>query len=62
MLVTIPLLPVAFQVQARDTCRWDVAREQLQDTIELCLIALPLGRLLMTLRPERGQSAGQTNL
>jgi len=62
MLVVIPLLPVPLHVHAHDTCRWDAASEGLLDTIELRLAALPLGRLVMRLRPERGQSASRANL
>jgi len=52
MLVLIPFLPVPLQILAHDTCRWDAAREELQDTIDVSLIGLPLGRQVMTLRPE----------
>jgi len=52
MLVLIPILPVPLQILARDTCRWDPSRGELQDTIEISLFGLPLGCQAMTLRPE----------
>lgn len=61
MLVLIPFLPVPLQILAHDTCRWDAAREELQDTIDVRLIGLPLGRQVMTLQPEPDQPPSRTN-
>ena len=58
MLVLIPFLPVPLQILAHDTCRWDPAREELRDTIELRFMGLPLGRQVMHLRPDPDPSAG----
>jgi hypothetical protein len=57
MLVASPLLPVPVQVRAQDTCHWDASAGELDDTIELRLMALPLGRLLIRLRPDRADPA-----
>jgi hypothetical protein len=55
MLVTNPILPVPVQLRVRDSCRWDPSTHELHDTIELWLIAVPLGRLTMRLRPDSAQ-------
>jgi hypothetical protein len=52
MLVASPMLPVPVQVRAQDTCRWDASAGVLDDTIDLRLMGLPLGRLVTRLRPD----------
>jgi hypothetical protein len=52
MLLANPMLPIPIQVRAHDSCRWDPSTNELHDTIELRLIALPLGRLHMRLQPD----------
>jgi hypothetical protein len=56
MLVAPPLLPMPVQVRAQDTCRWDASAGELDDTIDLRLMTLALGRLVIRLRPERARS------
>jgi hypothetical protein len=59
MLVAVPFLPVPLQIEAHDTCLWDPAHHQIEDTIEIRLLGLPLGRQSMQLRPELDQSPAQ---
>jgi hypothetical protein len=61
MMVATPLLPVPVQLRAQDVCRWDPSANELHDTIELRLIALPLGRQVMRLRPETASGVGGTS-
>jgi hypothetical protein len=56
MLISNPMLPIPVQIRAQDTCHWNPSTYELQDTIELSLIALPLGRLVMRLQPDGGPS------
>ena len=52
MLVANPMSPIPVQIRAHDTCRWDASANELEDTIELRLTVVPLGRMMMRLRPE----------
>jgi hypothetical protein len=60
MLIANPMLPIPVQIRAHDTCNWDPVTEELRDTIELQLLAVPLGRMTMRLRAE-SQPASRTN-
>ena len=51
LLVDAPPLPLPVVVSAVDTCSWDPQRGELRDVIELRCAGIPLGRLVMTLRP-----------
>jgi hypothetical protein len=51
MLITNPLLPIPLVVHARDSCHWHRDTQRLDDTIEMRLLAVPLGCLTMSLRP-----------
>lgn len=54
MLIASPMMLGPLQVQARDTCRWDPATGELHDTIELRLLALPLGCQTIRMRRQSG--------
>ena len=56
ILIANPMLSVPVLIRAHDTCHWDPATDQLHDTIELRLFAVPLGRMTMRLRAESPHS------
>lgn len=53
IMVAMPPLPFAVVIAARDHCEWDAATEELIDTIDLRLFGVPVGRMVMRLRPAR---------
>lgn len=53
--VVAPGLPVPVLVRCRDTCRL-LAGGELIDTIEVSMLGLPLGKVVMRLRPDRDDS------
>lgn len=51
LMVAMPPLPFPLVVGAEDACGWDDARRELTDTIRLRLFGVPIGRMVMRLRP-----------
>jgi hypothetical protein len=51
IMVAMPPLPVPLVIGAHDACEWDQARRELIDTIHLRLFGVPVGRMVMRLRP-----------
>jgi hypothetical protein len=51
MMVAMPPLPFPIVIAAHDACTWSNASGELIDTIQLRLFGLPLGRMVMRLRP-----------
>jgi hypothetical protein len=51
IMVAMPPLPFPIVIAARDRCEWRAASEELIDTIELRLFGVPVGRMVMRLRP-----------
>jgi hypothetical protein len=49
--VTLVPLPFAVLVSADDACQWSAADQELTDTIRLHLFGVPLGEMVMRLRP-----------
>jgi hypothetical protein len=51
IMAAMPPLPIPLVVGAEDTCEWDAAGGNLTDTLRLRLLGLPIGRMVMHLRP-----------
>lgn len=51
IMVAMPPLPFPIVISARDHCQWHAASAELIDTIELRLSGVPVGRMVMRLRP-----------
>jgi hypothetical protein len=51
LVVAMPPLPFAVVISAHDDCTWDEARHELIDTIRLRLFGVPVGQMVMRLRP-----------
>ena len=51
IMVAMPPLPFPFVIGVEDVCRWDDASRELTDTIRLRLFGVPIGRMVMRLRP-----------
>jgi hypothetical protein len=50
-MVATAHLPFPIVIAARDRCEWHAASEELIDTIDLRLFGVPIGRMVMRLRP-----------
>jgi hypothetical protein len=51
ILIAVPSLPIPILVRAHDDCRWDATTGELTDVIELRILSIPVGRLVMHMRP-----------
>jgi hypothetical protein len=51
IMAAMPPLPFPLVVGAEDACEWDAASGNLTDTLRLRLFGLPIGRMVMRLRP-----------
>jgi hypothetical protein len=51
MMVAVPPLPFPIVIGADDACTWSNASNELIDTIRLRLFGLPVGRMVLRLRP-----------
>jgi hypothetical protein len=51
ILVAMPPLPFPLVIGAEDACEWHAAGGELVDTIRLRLFGVPIGQMIMRLRP-----------
>ena len=51
IMVAMQPLPLSLVIAASDVCEWHAADHELIDTIDLRLFGLPIGRMVMRLRP-----------
>ncbi len=56
ILMAMPPLPLALVIRANDDCAWRAEIGELTDTIHLRLFGVPVGQMVMRLRP--GPPAG----
>ncbi|HJS92648.1 MAG TPA: hypothetical protein VJ741_00190 [Solirubrobacteraceae bacterium] len=51
IMAAMPPLPFPLVIGAEDACEWDATSGELTDTLRLRLFGVPIGRMVMRLRP-----------